>query len=62
MSWPSKHYELIGGETVRAVDGVSLSVSTGELLALYVPHWDLRAWIRAPGEANARPLSGAAGA
>jgi len=32
-----KHYELIGGETVRAVDGVSLQVPTGELLALYGP-------------------------
>ena len=32
-----KHYELIGGETVRAVDGVSLEVPTGELLALYGP-------------------------
>jgi putative ABC transport system ATP-binding protein len=32
-----KHYELVGGETVRAVDGVSLSVPTGELLALYGP-------------------------
>ncbi len=32
-----KHYELVGGETVRAVDGVSLEVPTGELLALYGP-------------------------
>jgi putative ABC transport system ATP-binding protein len=32
-----KHYELAGGETVRAVDGVSLEVPTGELLALYGP-------------------------
>jgi putative ABC transport system ATP-binding protein len=32
-----KHYPLIGGETVRAVDGVSLSVSAGEMLALYGP-------------------------
>ena len=33
----AKHYHLVGGETVRAVDGVSLSVSTGEMLALYGP-------------------------
>lgn len=32
-----KHYELLGGETVRAVDGVSLSVPAGEILALYGP-------------------------
>jgi putative ABC transport system ATP-binding protein len=32
-----KHYELVGGETVKAVDGVSLEVPTGELLALYGP-------------------------
>jgi putative ABC transport system ATP-binding protein len=32
-----KHYETFGGEPVRAVDGVSLSVSAGEMLALYGP-------------------------
>src|SRR5580692_1524588 len=32
-----KHYPAIGGETVRAVDGVSLSVQPGEMVALYGP-------------------------
>jgi putative ABC transport system ATP-binding protein len=32
-----KHYQLPGGEPVRAVDGVSLSVSPGEMVALYGP-------------------------
>jgi putative ABC transport system ATP-binding protein len=32
-----KHYAAVGGESVRAVDGVSLSVSGGELVALYGP-------------------------
>jgi putative ABC transport system ATP-binding protein len=32
-----KHYEGVEGEPVRAVDGVSLSVAAGELVALYGP-------------------------
>lgn len=32
-----KHYPAVGGESVRAVDGVSLSVSPGEMVALYGP-------------------------
>ncbi len=32
-----KHYPSGGGEIVRAVDGVSLTVSPGELVALYGP-------------------------
>jgi putative ABC transport system ATP-binding protein len=32
-----KHYPAVGGERVRAVDGVSLSVAAGETVALYGP-------------------------
>jgi putative ABC transport system ATP-binding protein len=32
-----KHYASAGGETVRAVDGVSLQVAAGEMVALYGP-------------------------
>jgi putative ABC transport system ATP-binding protein len=32
-----KHYPSVGGETVRAVDGVSLRVAAGEMVALYGP-------------------------
>jgi ABC-type lipoprotein export system ATPase subunit len=33
----AKHYPAIGGEPVRAVDGVSLQVAAGEMIALYGP-------------------------
>jgi putative ABC transport system ATP-binding protein len=32
-----KHYPAVGGESVRAVDGVSLNVDAGEMVALYGP-------------------------
>jgi putative ABC transport system ATP-binding protein len=32
-----KHYPTVGGEPVRAVDGVSLAVAAGEMVALYGP-------------------------
>lgn len=32
-----KHYPAVGGEPVRAVDGVSLRVDAGEMVALYGP-------------------------
>jgi putative ABC transport system ATP-binding protein len=32
-----KHYPTVGGEPVRAVDGISLRVQPGEVLALYGP-------------------------
>lgn len=32
-----KHYPAVGAEPVRAVDGVSLTVARGELIALYGP-------------------------
>ncbi|HEV2944032.1 MAG TPA: ABC transporter ATP-binding protein [Solirubrobacteraceae bacterium] len=33
----AKHYDAAGGESVRAVDGVNLTVERGEMVALYGP-------------------------
>jgi putative ABC transport system ATP-binding protein len=33
----AKHYPAVGGDPVRAVDGVSLKVAAGEMVALYGP-------------------------
>jgi ABC-type oligopeptide transport system ATPase subunit len=33
----AEHYPAIGGEPVRAVDGVSLLVEAGEMVALFGP-------------------------
>ncbi len=33
----ARHYPTVGGEVVRAVDGVSLQVQAGEMVALYGP-------------------------
>ncbi len=33
----AKHYPAVGGEPVRAVDGVSLKVASGEMVVLYGP-------------------------
>ncbi|HMJ01476.1 MAG TPA: ATP-binding cassette domain-containing protein, partial [Conexibacter sp.] len=32
-----KHYPAGGGEIVRAVDGVSMTIASGDLVALYGP-------------------------
>ena len=32
-----KHYPEVGGEPVRAVDGVSMTVEPGEMVVLYGP-------------------------
>jgi putative ABC transport system ATP-binding protein len=54
----TKHYELVGGEAVKAVDRVSLSVPAGEMLALYGPSGSGKTTLLLMVAALLRPTSG----
>jgi putative ABC transport system ATP-binding protein len=53
-----KHYRVGEGEPVRAVDGVTLSIDTGELLALYGPSGSGKSTLLMLVAALLRPDSG----
>jgi putative ABC transport system ATP-binding protein len=53
-----KHYRVGEGEPIRAVDGVTLSIGTGELLALYGPSGSGKSTLLMLVAALLRPDSG----